>query len=253
MTDEIKVLKFYEGVPVNPPDPDDPLFATLQVIKTVEQIDSTTTGANATTVSVTASIFTLTDPGLVSIDMIPGIVDGQVVIIHNRTGGTVTFNNLTGATAANQIDTGTGANLAVEDGAAIIVNRAPSVNKIQIVGGSGGGGGGSPELVGSIASPEEITASTGIPFTSAKNETIIFVESDGGSIDITASPKIAAGSFVGQKLKIRQVGNTNLVNIDNGDGVFLAGTWYAQDKGSIDLWWNGGEWEEINRITGVDE
>lgn len=111
------------------------------------QLDDPTAGANQTLASVAPSADTLKSlvrltGALTSVDMIPAGFAGQQLILLNKTGGIVTFNNETGATAANRILTGTGAALPVEPDASITIAYDNVSQRWNVVGGSGSGTGG---------------------------------------------------------------------------------------------------------------
>ena len=132
MTAEIKVLEFYEGTPVDPPGENPPVNVVNQKFRTVEQIDSTTTGANATSVANTASIMKFTNAGLISLAEIAGADKNQLLIAINATGADREIVNGSG------ILTGTGENLPWANGSAVFMAYIESLSDWLIVGGSGG-------------------------------------------------------------------------------------------------------------------
>jgi hypothetical protein len=117
-----------------------------KLVSTTEQINAAPTGANALVSSPTSIVVSLTNASLTSIDGVVAPTNNQIFILKNHTGGNVTVNNLSGATAAAQIKTGTGANLVVADQASLILAYSTSDAKWQVVGGSGAGGGGGASL-----------------------------------------------------------------------------------------------------------
>jgi len=134
MTAEIKVLTFAEGTPVSPPDSEVPADFISQKFRTLEQIDSTTTGSNATSVANTSSIMKFTNAGLVSLTEIAGADINQLLIIINGTGNDVEIIN------GSDISTDTGANLTWENGTALFMAYIESLAIWKIIGGSSGGG-----------------------------------------------------------------------------------------------------------------
>ena len=103
--------------------------------------DDAATGSNQTLSAVTdQAVVRLTSGTLVSIDMIPAEVKARRFILVNDTGGDIDVNNLTGATAANQIITGTGLDLTLQDQASLFFVYDTTEAKWRIVGGSGAGG-----------------------------------------------------------------------------------------------------------------
>lgn len=89
---------------------------TLSFLKTNVITDSTTTGTAATIQAgdILDGVVRLTNGSLVSISGIPAGASGQHIAIENQTGNSISINNNdAGATAANRIFTGTGANLSM--------------------------------------------------------------------------------------------------------------------------------------------
>ena len=101
--------------------------------------DSTTTGTGATLTAFTTPIIRLTNASLVSLDMIPAGSQGESIKLINATGVTFNIDNLTGATAANQIITGTGNTLALVNNASLVITYDTVSSKWRIIGGSGMG------------------------------------------------------------------------------------------------------------------
>jgi hypothetical protein len=116
-----------------------------------------------------------------------------------------------------------------------------------------GGGGGGIETHGSAASPVQIAPSVGITPTTAAEQVWWVVPTSGllGSQPITASPAIAPGTSVGQRLKLKSTaasGGSGYLIIPNGagtdqNGVCSMGS-YAQ---TIDYTWDGTAWSEDSR------
>lgn len=94
-------------------------------------------------------------------------------------------------------------------------------------------------VTGSLAAPVLVTAVGGIPVTNKPVE-MIFINGDGGYIDITANPQVQAGTAVGQELNI--YGGVNPVLIENGDGLKLNGAFELNDETNITLIWDGNVW-----------
>jgi hypothetical protein len=107
--------------------------------------------------------------------------------------------------------------------------------------------GGALVLTGSRASPEAISAAGGIAFTGVNSRNLWFVAGDGGPIDITANPQIAAGSSDGQELKIIGTSDANYVTLDHGTGLSMNGSYDLSLDKSIEFVWDGTNWTETNR------
>lgn len=114
------------------------LTAVTSILALNAQTDAATTGSNATVATPSKSYVQLTNGSLASIDGIPAGVDGQVVVLSNRTGNTVVVNNETGATAGNRILTGTGGAIALDNNASLTLLYNSSASRWMIVGGVGG-------------------------------------------------------------------------------------------------------------------
>ena len=114
------------------------LTAVTSILALNAQTDAATTGSNATVATPTKSYIQLTNGSLASLDGIPAGVDGQVVVLSNRTGNTIVVNNETGATAANRVLTGTGGAIALDNNASLTLLYNATASRWMIVGGVGG-------------------------------------------------------------------------------------------------------------------
>lgn len=96
--------------------------------------DSTSTGT-AQNITLSAPITTFTNGSLVSIQnlVFTNRTDATYAQIRNKTGGTLTLKNLSGGTAANQIDTGTGADLPLADDASVSLFYNTVSSKWQVL------------------------------------------------------------------------------------------------------------------------
>lgn len=99
---------------------------------------------------------------------------------------------------------------------------------------------------GSRASPNNIIAGTGISY-SAANETHVYVQGSGGAVTVTANPRIAAGTIVGQKMLVIGRSATNTLTLANGNGLSLQGNITLTDDDNLYLYWDGTNWSEISR------
>lgn len=98
----------------------------------------TTSGSNVTLATPTKTVVRLTNALLASVNMIPAGVDGQQLTLINSTSAAITFNDDTGATAANRIRTGTGAPVTIQNNASIELVYNGTTSRWMIVGGVGG-------------------------------------------------------------------------------------------------------------------
>jgi hypothetical protein len=97
-----------------------------------------TSGSGVTLAAPTKTIVRLTNAALASVNMIPAGVDGQQLTLVNTTSAAITFNDDTGATAANRIRTGTGAPVTIQNNASIELIYNGTTSRWMIVGGVGG-------------------------------------------------------------------------------------------------------------------
>ncbi|MGZ3743538.1 MAG: hypothetical protein ACXVB1_00315 [Pseudobdellovibrionaceae bacterium] len=150
------------------------------LLRTEQQVDSTTTGASQT-LAPTKSVLKVTNASLTSVNMMSGPQNGAIVVLINGTGSTITIKNLNGGTAANQIKTGTGADLNVASGAAIIMIYDSNGTKWQVVGGSGGSSNSITDFI-TLASSGALTISAIAGLQSFR------VQGNSGAITMSTTP-----------------------------------------------------------------
>ena len=102
-------------------------------------------------------------------------------------------------------------------------------------------------ITGSTGTPETITAGGGITPTSNVWREVIFIESDGGAVDLTANPQIVAGTLVGQILILYGTSDTDYITLDHSAGLILNGSFDLRGSHIMALMWNGGNWAELYR------
>jgi hypothetical protein len=213
------------------------------------EVDSTTTGSGQS-LTLTRSYIILTNAGLVSVNNISTHLNGRIVIIKNDTSATITIINNSGGTASHRIITGTGSDLTMLAGSAVILAYDGNANRWQVVGGSGGG---SSNIFGSTGSPRSVVAATGITSgashmsTTANKQVIFVVGSVAGESDVSASPQITAGTIVGQEMRIVGTSDSDYILLEDGTGLSLNGPWYSYNNDTLDLYWNGTVWSEFSR------
>lgn len=102
---------------------------------------------------------------------------------------------------------------------------------------------------GNYGSGVSITAGGGItPSTSpSPYEETIFVKGSTTPVDITVDPQIAAGTIVGQRIRVIGTDATNTVKLENGTGLILFGTCTLGLYSNIVFEWIGAAWLEISR------
>jgi len=106
-----------------------------------------------------------------------------------------------------------------------------------------------PAVTGSVGTPQNIVAGTGIAFAGAADEFlhIWFVQGSGGPVDVSANPQIAVGTVIGQRLTLVGVNDTNTVLLEDGTGLKLNGECFLRNGSILELLWNGSLWVEISR------
>ena len=101
-------------------------------------------------------------------------------------------------------------------------------------------------FAGAPSSDTNITAAGGITVTNL----IMRVQGNGGAIDITADPQIAAG-IDGQMVTLFGASDANTLTLDNGTGLALSAQMVLSKLDNITLVYDSGEnvWIETNRTT----
>lgn len=176
--------------------------------------DSTTTGTAQTLSTPSTLIVRLTNATLVSVTGITAPSAPQFIYVTNGTGSSLDILNDVGATAANRILTGTGADLSLENDASIILYYDTTSSRWRVVGGSGSGGGGSSLTYA-------LTTKTG-NYTALSTDSVILCNASGGGFTITLP---AAASNTGKFYTIKKTDSSvNLVTIDANSAEAIDGT-----------------------------
>jgi len=204
--------------------------------------DATKNAASVTLTNktITAPVFSGTATGTYTLGGTPSIaasaLTGQLGVANGGTGastltsGSVVVGN--GTSAVNLVAPGTSGNVLTSNGSTWTSAAAPAT---------------SPTITGSQASPTAITAAGGVGFSGTNYFNTNYITGSGGAVTVTANPKIAAATSVGQRLRLIGTSATNTVTISDGNGVSLNGTWVASDNSAIELDWNGSVWTEVSR------
>ncbi len=103
------------------------------------------------------------------------------------------------------------------------------------------------EIEGSVASPVIVDPAVGIVFSGEFFYNVKFVKSNGGADVISANPQISAGEVIGQRLLLRYVSDTDTLELSDGNGLDLPGTFISENKRQQELWWDGSLWSELFR------
>ena len=197
-------------------------------------VDDAATGSNQTLTAVTdKAAVRLTNAGLVSVDMVPATTNAQRFVLVNDTGGTISISNLTGATAADQIITGTGATLSLSDQASLFCVYDTTDAKWRVVGGSGAGGG-LPTF--SSTTDNSVMRSDGITGSAVQDSPTVTIN-DTGNMGIGT----AAVTDVPLSLRATVSGNTSIqtwTDVDGND----TWNWSVFQNGALNLLKSGQTW-----------
>lgn len=188
-------------------------------IETKSAADSTSTGT-AQNITLSAPITIFTNASLVSIQNLTftNRSDATLVTIRNNTGSSLTIKNLSGGTAANQINTGIGVDLAMFSGTSIqlyydTVNSkwqiiSPTVNAAML-----------PVLTGDVT-----TTSGSLVTTVAKIQgTAVSGTTGSGNVVFSASPTMTGTVTLGTGAALAMNGSgSGTVSLKTQSG---AGTW----------------------------
>lgn len=169
--------------------------------------------------------------GTGDIQMVAGPTAGKVYVLVNETGSDKTLKNDTGATAANRIYTGSGADLTLKNQAAVTLIYNSGLSRWVVAGGSGGGG----------LSPNAQNTS----FTAAPGNNYL-TDTSGGAITATL-PAGTTGATIRFVDATESWGTNNLtITPASGEEIDLLATDESLIcdvvRGWVELSWNGSFW-----------
>lgn len=103
-------------------------------------------------------------------------------------------------------------------------------------------------VTGTLAEPQAITAEGGVT-PAAVNEEIQYIAGDGGAVQVTADPPVAAGTFDGQKLVLIGTSDDDTVSLAVGASLKMNGDVVLGQFGAIELRWSTSAslWVEVSR------
>ena len=104
-------------------------------------------------------------------------------------------------------------------------------------------------ITGTRLAPTAITAGGGIAFSGSALFNTAYLSGSGGAVTITANPKIAAGTIIGQKLRLIVPTGANEITITDTNGVDLDGTLIMAAGSAAEFEWDGTNWFIISRRT----
>ena len=170
-------------------------------------------------------------------------LSGQVPVANGGTGAsTLTANNIllgNGTSAVNFVAPGSSGNVLTSNGTTW-TSAAPSAF--------------APVVNDSAASPQSITAGTGIVLTGLAYVNYVFIEGNGGAVTVTATPSVTQCTNPGQMVYIIGKNATNTVTLQDeaglaGSNLQLNGTWVAGLNSVLTLVCEAasGDWVEVSR------
>lgn len=101
-------------------------------------------------------------------------------------------------------------------------------------------------VTGTRGSPITITAAGGVTPAGVARE-LMYVQSSGGTVVVAANPRIAAGITDGDELELRGRSDTNVVKMNDGQGVSQNGPILLGADWSILYRWDTVNWVQISR------
>lgn len=198
---------------------------TAPVISSISNSGTVTLPSSTDTLVGRATTDTLTNKsisgGTNTITAVPAgtALSGQVPVANGGTGSaSLTANNVilgNGTSAVQFVAPGSSGNVLTSNGSswtsAAIATAAPALN-------------------GSSATPQSVSAVTGISLSGITYSNFVWVVGNGGAVTVTATPSITACTADGQVLHVVGTSNTNTVTLqDNaglsGSNLQLNGTW----------------------------
>ena len=102
-------------------------------------------------------------------------------------------------------------------------------------------------VTGTNGSPTAVIGATGIVFSGTSIDNLKFIVSDGGAVVISANPQISVGTIIGSKLRLIFKSDSNTLELSDGTGLILNGTFVSALDRTLGLTWNGTAWAEEYR------
>lgn len=201
-----------------------------------------TSGGTISLAAITSSVVRLTG-AFSTIEMIPAGFDSQHVTLVNRTGTDVVVSNDSGATPANRIYTGTGANLVLKTNSALTLKYDITTDRWQVIGqaaGAGAGGGGVPNSAVQTATSN---------YTVLITDDVILADSSLGVITLTLPS--AAGN-IGKRILIEKIGtrqNNKIIISGTVDGIANPEIWALNSY--VEIMSNGSAWISLSLPNGI--
>lgn len=195
---------------------------TTQDLGFAKGADNTAAGTLADVVNAGTSLIRFTNASQIN-SFVAGL-SGKVLRISNASAGNIVIADETGATAANRIRTGTGANLTLAVNASIDLWYDPTATRWKAVGIPGSGGGGSSGFV--VYTTESITAGGTISLSATDPFQLRPIQGSGGQVTASVTPFGTSAPLDGTEIVLYGVSDTlgvGLVSNDANYGLMLKG------------------------------
>lgn len=129
-------------------------------------------------------------------------------------------------------------------GVTLVPDNTPTPDAWTSVLFGAGGGSSAPDLQGTIGSPATASSGVALNFSGTSYFNKKWLVSSGGAIALGATPQIQPGNLVGQQLLLTFCSDTDTVELNDGNGLELAGKFIGTNKRKILLEWDGTIWSE---------
>jgi hypothetical protein len=200
-----------------------------------------TTGTTVQLAAITASVVRLTGT-FATLSMIPAGFASQRVTLINRTGADVSVSHDSGATPANRVLTGTGANLVFKNNSSLPLYYDGTTQRWQVVGeasGAASGGGALPNSMFTLITSD---------YTVLVTDDVILADTTLGPINATLPNPV--GNF-GKVLEFEKTGRQNnpLVLVGTVSGMVNEEIWAL--NAPLRIISDGSTWKKISAINGT--
>ena len=102
-------------------------------------------------------------------------------------------------------------------------------------------------VTGTNGAPTAVVGATGVVFSGTSLDNLKYIVSNGGAVVVSANPQIAAGTVIGQKLRLVFKSATDTLQFADGTGLSLSAAFISALDRELHLNWNGATWVEYLR------
>lgn len=93
-------------------------------------------------------------------------------------------------------------------------------------------------VVGDSNNPVDIAGASGIDELTSTADHLVYLESDGGAVTVSANPGIAAGQRDGQKLRLAGTSDSNSLQLNHGNGLIMNGSYVFKQYSFMEFSWD---------------